>query len=101
MPTAEDFKLELYRMILEAMKTEKEFVEINAGELHRRVGDYPGTNHRMAVCCKVMRSNFAPDVGDMIVKQSPSGQGASLTIRYLLPRPANGAQTVAVHPENE
>jgi hypothetical protein len=50
MPTAEDFKLELYRMMLEAMKAEKEFVEINAGRLDRRVGDYPGTNHRMAMC---------------------------------------------------
>ena len=39
MPTAEDFKLELHRMMLEAMKAGKRSVEINAGELHRRVGD--------------------------------------------------------------
>ena len=42
MPSAEDFKLELHRMMLEAMRSEKESVEIDAGELHRRVGHYPG-----------------------------------------------------------
>jgi 5-methylcytosine-specific restriction protein A len=54
MASAEDFKDELHRMMLEAMKAGKEFVEINAGELHRRVGDYPGRNHRMPICCEVM-----------------------------------------------
>jgi len=38
MPTAEQFKLELHRMMLEAMKQGRENAEINAGELHRRVG---------------------------------------------------------------
>jgi hypothetical protein len=47
MPTAEDFKLELHRIMLEAMKEGKQSVVINAGELHTRVGDYPGRDHRM------------------------------------------------------
>jgi hypothetical protein len=34
-----------------------------------------------------MRDAFAPDFGDVIVEQPPSGQGASLTIGYVLPRP--------------
>lgn len=87
MPTAEDFRLELHRMMLEAVKEGREFAEINAGDLHRRVGDYPGRNHRMPVCCEVMRGALAPDAGDIIREQPPSGLGASLTIRYVLPRP--------------
>jgi len=87
MPTSEDFKLELHRMMLEAMKAGKEFIEINAGEVHRRVGGYPGRNHRMPVCCQVMRAGLALDAGDAILEEPPSGQGANLTIRYALPRP--------------
>ena len=87
MPNAEDFKNELHRMMLEAMEEWSESAEINAGELHRRVGDYPGRNHRMPVCCEVMRAALAPDAGDVIIEEQPSGQGASLTIRYVLPRP--------------
>ena len=87
MPTAEDFKLELHRMMLEAMKEGRESAEINAGELHRRGGGYPGKNHRMPVCCEVMHGAIATDAGDLILEKPPSGQGATLTIRYALPRP--------------
>ncbi len=87
MPDADDFRNELYRMMLEAMKAGEVFAEINAGELHRRVGDYPGKNHRLPICCEVMRGALAPDAGDVILEQPPSGQGANLTIRYVLPRP--------------
>ncbi len=87
MPQADDFRNELYRMMLEAMKAGKAFAEINAGELHRRVGDYPGKDHRMPICCDVMRRALAADAGDVILEQPPRGQGASLTIRYVLPRP--------------
>jgi hypothetical protein len=88
MPTADEFRMEMYRMMNEAVHEGRETPEINAGELHRRVGDYPGRNHRMPVCCEVMRGAFAPDAGDVITEQPPSGQGARLTIRYVLPRPA-------------
>src|SRR5260221_8047462 len=87
MPTSKDFKMELHRMMHEALNQGKETADINAGELHRRVGDYPSANHRMPMCCGVMRSVFAPDAGDVILDEPPSGQGASLTIRYVLPRP--------------
>ncbi len=87
MPTAEDFRMEMYRMMSEAMREGKQTAEINAGKLHRRVGDYPGRNHRMPVCCEVMRGAFAPDVGDVILEEPTSGQGASFRIRYVLPRP--------------
>lgn len=87
MPTADDFRVEMYRMMNEAMHEGRETAEINAGDLHRRVGGYPGRNHRMPVCCEVMRGALAPDAGDAILDEPPSGQGASLTIRYVLPRP--------------
>lgn len=75
-------------MMNEAVHDGREFTEINAGELHRRVGGYTGRTHRMPVCCEVMRGAFAPDAGDLIVEEPPGRQGVSLTIRYVLPGPS-------------
>jgi hypothetical protein len=85
-PTAVDFKRELFRMMADAQNAGNEFVEINSGELHRRVGGYPGRDARMPNCCQVMKAQLALDYGDAVVDEPPSGQGASLTIRYRLPR---------------
>jgi hypothetical protein len=41
----------------------------------------------MPVCCGVMRKALALNDGDVIVEEPPSGQGAGLSIRYVLPRP--------------
>ena len=63
-------------------------IEVNSGALHRRVGGYPG-NHRMPICCSVMRTVMKP--GDEIIASPLKGDdadGASLTIRYVLPRRA-------------
>lgn len=79
--------MEMYRIMRDAMRDGHETVEINSGDLHTRVGGYPGANHRMPVCCQVMRGAYAPDAGDVILEEPPSGQGASLTIRYVLPQP--------------
>lgn len=59
-------------------------VEVTAGALHRRVGDYPGVNHRMPCCCSAMRRALV--AGDVLVSEPECGAGASLTIRYVLPR---------------
>lgn len=83
-PKAEDFREELSKILAEAQKRGAPYVEVSAGELHRRVGDYPGTNHRMPVCCEVMRQIMKK--GDEIISEPPKGKGASLTIRYKLPR---------------
>jgi len=88
MPTADEFREELYRMMHEGFRRGVPHVDINAAELHRRLGAYPGPNHRMPVCCEVMKSAMAEDAGDRILHQPESGQGAILTIRYVLPRPA-------------
>lgn len=83
--TTNDFRNELVRMLAKAQTFGFIAVDINAGQIHRRVGDYPGKGHRMPACCAAMLSTMTPD--DEIVVQPPSGRGARLTIRYRLPRP--------------
>jgi len=85
--TADDFRDELYRITYEAAHQGSKYVDVNAGELHSGLGGYPGPDHRVPICCKVMKAAMEPDYGDMILQEPPSGQGASLTIRYVLPRP--------------
>lgn len=85
MPTADDFRQALRAAFAEADRSGTLSVTVRAGDLHRRVGGYPGGNHRMPVCCDVMRS--AMIVGDRVVSEPPSGKGARLAIRYRLPRP--------------
>lgn len=59
-------------------------VEINAGELHRQLGGYPGTLHRMPVACAALRA--AMKEGDMVTFEPPKGNGAAFTVRYELRR---------------
>lgn len=81
---AEDFNAELLRTFAEASSQGLVFVEVNAGDLHRSVGGYPSQTHRMPSCCDVMKRHLS--ARDLIVSEPPSGKGASLTIRYALPR---------------
>jgi len=83
--TANDFRNELVRLLTEGEKLRFVAVDINAGQIHRSVGGYPGTDHRMPVCCDVMRSTMTPE--DEIVVQPARGKGPRLTVRYRLPRP--------------
>lgn len=81
----DDFREELGAMIQRAQRQGRPHVEVNAGELHRAVGGYPnGGAHRMPACCEAML--LEKRVGDEVVFQPPEGKGASLTIRYRLPR---------------
>lgn len=81
---ADDFREQLYALFREAERRGLQIVWVRAGDLHYVVGDYPGPDHRMPVCCQVMRGEMRP--GDTVVDDPPSGQGASLTVKYLLPR---------------
>lgn len=83
-PTAEDFQNALDEFIEQAQADGKAFVDVQAGELHREVGGYPGPDHRMPVCCSVMRKTMTD--GDVVLSEPPKGVGASLKIRYRLPR---------------
>jgi hypothetical protein len=85
MATKDQFQEELMRVFLDTTTEGLENVDVNAGELHRRVGGYPGRDHRMPVCCSVMRAEFSADC-DLVLESPSSGDGASLTIRYNLPR---------------
>jgi 5-methylcytosine-specific restriction protein A len=81
---AERFRSELMTMFGEAEAEGKAHLDVVAKDLHRRVGGYPGPNHRMPICCSVMRAQMGPD--DRLLRSPPSGQGANLMIRYHLPR---------------
>jgi hypothetical protein len=79
-PTSDDFRRALHELKAKAAKSGERVLEISAGELHRLVGGYPGTGHRMPACCSVMRQEMLP--GDRIVAQPPKGAGANLRIAY-------------------
>ena len=83
-PTTSDFVAKLNTMLSRAEEEGLSEIRLSAGELHREVGGYPGVDHRMPVCCNAMRK--AMQIGDALIKEPPSGQGASLTIKYKLPR---------------
>jgi 5-methylcytosine-specific restriction protein A len=83
--TAVDFQSELDKIFQAAQKKSASFVIVISGDLHRRVGGYPGAKtHRMPICCKVMRENMKS--GDIILQAPPKGNGASLEVKYILPR---------------
>lgn len=74
----EIFENEIKRLMEDAKINGKKEITIVSGDIHRLVGGYPGKNHRMPVCCKVMRS------GDEILFQTPEGQSSTLKIKYYL-----------------
>ena len=89
MPTAEDFREQLFEVFRVGEERRLASVVVKAGDLHRKVGGYPNrSNHRMPVCCEVMRSLMRR--GDVIVNQPQKGKGATLTVRYVIPRPRQG-----------
>jgi len=82
LPTASDFRKALKKLLNEEKKKGALYVDVRAANLHRSVGDYPGKNNRMPLCCEVMRSMMRQ--GDEVLKEPKKGYGASLTIRYHL-----------------
>ena len=84
MPDRADFAFELGQEIGKAEGAGASHVDINAGDLHRAVGGYPGHDHRMPVCCEVMRARMA--TRDTLLSEPPKKDGAIVTIRYVLPR---------------
>lgn len=83
-PTNEDFQKELENIFGYAATKQLISITVNSGNLHRIVGQYPGPDHRMPVCCNVMEKNMKSE--DEIISSPPKGQGASLEIRYKFPR---------------
>lgn len=79
-----DFENKLLEMLREAQEKGLSYVDITSGDLHRAVGGYPGNDHRMPLCCYVMKEMMTGK--DRIIQQPPSGMGATLIVRYHLPR---------------
>lgn len=80
----ERFREELQALLKKAEELGFVAVDINAGNLHRRVGEYPGTDHRMPLCCDAIYGEMGPR--DIVVEQTDSGKGASVSVRFMLPR---------------
>jgi hypothetical protein len=76
-----DFQIHLNDILLSAQDKGFQFVDLKSGDLLKRVGAH---NHKMSLCCSVMKNEMR--TGDKILHEPPSVQGASLIIRYKLPR---------------
>jgi 5-methylcytosine-specific restriction protein A len=85
-PTAWDFQNRLVAILNRARQSRQSFVDIESGSLHKEVGGYPDPNHRMTVCCEVMRKLMR--TGDSVIKEPLGGQDATLVIRYTVQPPA-------------
>ena len=84
-PNIDDFRRRLRAELANAEKRGEVQRVISARELHNLVGGYAGTNnHRMPECCRAMRDEKHD--GDEVIYAPPKGNGASLEIRYRLPR---------------
>ena len=88
-PATSDFQQELENLFSRALEDRRTSIKVNAGELHRTVGGYPRSNHRMHLCCKAMYREMQE--GDLLLHAPAKGEGASLTILYQLPRPEKKA----------
>jgi 5-methylcytosine-specific restriction protein A len=83
LPKADDFQTTLDDIFRNSMGSS---IDINAGDLHRQVGGYPQPENRMPICCRVMLQNKS--AGDEVIQRPDNDKmhGASLTIRFMLPR---------------
>jgi hypothetical protein len=81
-PTAWDFQNRLIAILNAARNSGKPFIDVQSGHLHTQVGEHPNLNERMPVCCEVMRNMMR--AGDSIVNEPPSGEDATLMIRYIV-----------------
>ncbi len=83
-PNREDFQKKLYSIFRQAEQQGKNYIDVKSGDLHKMVGGYPGKNHRMPICCGAMKKEMKST--DKVLDEPPKGQGATLLIRYHLPR---------------
>lgn len=83
-PTADEFRAELEDLLAEASNEGLPHLDVRSGDLHERMGGYPGQDHRMPTCCSVMRQMMR--LGDVVLEEPQKGAGANVVIRYKLPR---------------
>ena len=82
MPTKEDFIKEIQEQIMNAKSQATEYIDIISGDVHRKMGGYPGKNHRIRTCCKAMYELMKNK--DEILNAPASSYGATVKIRYYL-----------------
>ncbi|MBV9199464.1 MAG: GIY-YIG nuclease family protein [Alphaproteobacteria bacterium] len=90
MPSVDEFRFAIRSQFREAEERGLPHLEINSGQLHRKLGGYPGPKAQMPSCWRAMYNE--QQAGDEIIFRPPKGNGASLTICYRLPR-----SEIAVH----
>lgn len=83
-PNKQDFENAILQLFNKYQDEGHSFIEIVSEDVHRKVGGYPESNHRMPICCNVMRNMMDED--DVVLYAPPSGMGASLKIKYYLPK---------------
>ena len=87
LPTADALRQKLHEIFVHATDEGKSHIDVTAKKLHGFFDGYPGQNHRMRLCCEIMRG-AKTEVDEILhPHQPPSGQGPSFEIRYKLPRP--------------
>lgn len=83
-PTTDDFRRALRELLRAAEERSEASIDVVSGDLHRIVGGYPSPSPRMPSCCNAMRSEMRQS--DKELQAPPNGLGASLIIRYFMPR---------------
>ncbi len=84
MPTMDDFRSFIAAAFSDAKNAGQTSITLKSGDVHRQLGGYPSSNHQMPSCCNAMIE--ATKAGDDILHQPPKGKGATLTIKYRIPR---------------
>jgi hypothetical protein len=79
------FDIVLRALLADAQQSGQRAIRVRSGDLHRRVGGYPGPSHKMPQCCRAMRDSMFD--ADIVIESPPKGAGANLVIEYRLPRP--------------
>jgi 5-methylcytosine-specific restriction protein A len=85
LPTRSEFQAALNGVLLQAQKKNKAGVVVSSIDLHLQVGGYPGREHRMDLCCQVMREAMLQR--DRITSQVLPPYPPLLEVVYELPRP--------------
>jgi hypothetical protein len=90
-----DFETALVRMFQQRTAAGDTALIVVAGELHGKVGGYPGPDHRMPSCCGAMRSLMRPGRGDRVV-HAPPKEKRGLILRAVCSAAGGVKQKVAV-----
>lgn len=83
-PNTASFRKALHQLLQHAQEQGLPSIDVNAGQFHTQVGGYPGRNNRMPTCTAVLKK--AMREGDTLLEDTEKGAGASVTIKYKLPR---------------